>query len=428
MDDPLLLAIGGTIVAACIFALGFLSFAEAALLGISEVRLRSLCRTGDPRTDVLKDLVAENDFLSTIIVGVNVCVITVSTVTTVVVSRVAFLHEGWREQAIHIGMLLFMLIVAEIAPKTYGAMFAERVALKVARPVAILARIFGPVMRVISGVANFVLRLFGAEVGHYACSITKDEIRVAADVGKEEGALEPEEGEMIDSVLELSIAQASDIMVPRVDIVALAEDAAEEQILDVVSKSGYSRIPIYAETLDDITGVLYLNDVLKRFLEHGVSSINVREIARPAMFVPESKPLDELFSEMREMAVHIAIVVDEYGGTEGLVTVEDILEELVGEIEDEHDIVEDEIFFISEDEAVFSSKVRIEDVNDALDILLPTDQYDTIGGLVVGIAHTIPEVNDAFTIDGIRLVVEDGDEQHIDQVRVVVTLRDGCEE
>lgn len=166
MDEPLLLAIGGTVVAACIFALGYLSFSEAALLGISEVRLRALCQTGDERADLLRNLVADNDFLSTIIVGVNVCVITISTVTTVVVSRVAFLHEGWRAQAIHIGMLLFMLIVAEIAPKTYGAMFSERVALKVAVPISKLAWFFSPIMRAISAVANWVLRLFGVEIGH----------------------------------------------------------------------------------------------------------------------------------------------------------------------------------------------------------------------------------------------------------------------
>lgn len=428
MDEPLLLAIGGTIVAACVFALGYLSFSEAALLGISEVRLRALCQTGDERADILRNLVAENDFLSTIIVGVNICVITISTVTTVVVSRVAFLHEGWREQAIHIGMLLFMLIVAEIAPKTYGAMFSERVALKVAVPVAKLARFFGPLMRAISGVANWVLRLFGAEIGHYVCAITREEIRVAADVGEEEGALEPEEGEMIDSVLELSIAQASDVMVPRVDILALSSDAEKDEILDIVSRSGYSRIPIYEETLDDITGVLYVNDVLTRFLESDVSDIDINEIARPAIYVPETKPLDELFAEMREMAIHIAIVVDEYGGTEGIVTIEDILEELVGEIEDEHDTVEEAAIVLNEDEGLFYSKARIEDVNDALDISLPTGEYDTVGGLVVGIAHTIPEVGDAFMIDGVRLVVEEADEQHVNRVKVVVTSRDGCEE
>jgi len=428
LDDPLLLVVGYIVIAGCIFGLGFLSLSEAVLLGVSGVKLRTLTKTDDPRAQLLEKLVAKNDFISAIIVGVNVCIIIISTITTVIVSRSASVHHSWREEAIHIGVLFFILVVAEIAPKTYGTMYAERLALKVARPIGAMAIVVSPLMKLLSGIANCMLRLFGSQMGHASQFITRDEIRVATDVGEEEGALEPEEGEMIDSVLELSVAQANDVMVPRLDIVALSEDANLEQILDVVSKSGYSRIPVYCGMLDDITGILYVNDLLKKFSEKGVSEVNLKEMARSFVYVPETKPLDELFAEMCERAIHIAIVVDEYGGTEGLVTIEDILEELVGEIEDEHDIIEEDIIFVGEDEAIFDARERIEEVNEALGISLPEDKYGTVGGLILGMADSIPKTGEVFEIDGVLLIVEKSDEQHIERVRAIVTSRDGCKD
>ncbi len=427
MEDPLFLIIGCLVIGACMFGLGFLSFSEAALLGISDIRLRALCKSGDPRAALLRGLVSSHEFLTVIIVGVNVCIITISTIMTVLASRSASVHGTWHEEAIHIGMVFFMLIVAEIAPKTYGALFAERVALRVARPMSILLRILGPAMVVITAIAYGILRLFGVKAGDEIGFVTRDEIRVAADVSEEEGALEPEEGEMIDSVLELSMAKVSEVMVPRVDIVALDENDKLQHILRVVIESGYSRIPIYSGTLDNITGILYANDLLIR-LKDGGSEVDLAAIAREPFYVPESKLLDELFSEMRERAVHLAIIVDEFGGTEGLVTIEDILEELVGEIEDEHDTVSQDMVLISADEAVVSAKERIEDVNEQLLVSLPDDQYDTIGGLITGLANHIPKAGEAFEIDGVVLTVEDSDEQHIERVRITVRFRGGGED
>jgi len=427
LEDPLLFIVGCLVVGACIFGLGFLSFSEAALLGISDIRLRALRKTGDPRAELVRDLVDDNDFLTAVIVGVNVCIIVISTIMTVMLSRAASVHGTWREEVWHIGILLFMLIVAEITPKTYGALFAERAALRVARPMLTLVRVFRPLMAVIGGIAHGILRLFGARASEQANFVSRDEIRVAVDVSEEEGVLEPEEGEMIDSVLELSVAKASEVMVPRVDIVALPENDALEHILQVVIESGHSRIPIYSGTLDNITGILYVNDLL-RSLRDGVAEVDLKELAREPFYVPESKPLDELFAELRERTVHLAIVVDEYGGTEGLVTIEDILEELVGEIEDEHDAISEDIVFVTPDEVVVSAKERIEDLNEQLLISLPQDEYDTIGGLIAGLANHIPDVGEAFEIDGVVLSVEESDEQHIERVRIIVKSRDGGED
>jgi len=426
LSDPLLLVVGCLIVGACVFALAFLSLSEAALLGISDIRLRALCRSGDARSRLLQELLQNNDFLTVIIVGVNACIIVISTTVTVLVSRATSVQGNWREEAIHLGMLFFMLVVAEIAPKIYGAMYAERVALRVARPISILARITGPVLSGVIVAVNGLLRLVGVKAGREFRFVTRDEIRVAADVSEEEGALEPEEGEMLDSVLELSVARVSEVMVPRVDIVALEENDLLDRVLQVVIESGYSRIPIYQATLDSITGILYVNDLLS-VLSSGASEIDLKAIARAPVYVPESKLLDELLAEMRDRAVHLAIVVDEFGGTEGLVSIEDILEELVGEIEDEHDTVTEDMVLLGPDEAVVGAKERIEEVNDQLVVNLPNDQYDTVGGLITGLANRIPQIGEVYETDGVALTVEEGDDRNIERVRITVTHRDGGE-
>ena len=246
-----------------------------------------MCRSGDARSRLLQELLQNNDFLTVIIVGVNACIIVISTTVTVLVSRATSVQGNWREEAIHLGMLFFMLVVAEIAPKIYGAMYAERVALRVARPFSILARITGPVLSGVIVAVNGLLRLVGVKAGREFRFVTRDEIRVAADVSEEEGALEPEEGEMLDSVLELSVARVSEVMVPRVDIVALEENDLLDRVLQVVIESGYSRIPIYQATLDSITGILYVNDLLS-VLSSGASEIDLKAIARAPVYVPES--------------------------------------------------------------------------------------------------------------------------------------------
>lgn len=402
--------------------------AEASLLSISEIHLRAWNRDNDTRVPILRKLIEGNVFLSAIVVGVNVCVIVVSTVTTVLLSQATTVH-GLYEELAHIGMLFFMLIVAEIAPKTYGALYPDKVALRVATKMWRIVTVSALLMRGIDAISFGFLRLLGVTILPESSAVTRDELRVAADVSEEEGALEPEEGEMLDSVLELSIARANEVMVPRVDIVALPLEATREQILNTITLSGFSRIPIYSGTMDTIIGILYINDLL-RVLKDGVADVNIGDISREPVYVPESKPLDELLADMRERAVHIAIVVDEYGGTEGLITIEDILEELVGEIEDEHDTVtyDTAITMLSSDEAIVHGRERIEVVNQRLGANLPEDEWETIGGLTSGLANRIPVAHESFEIGGVRLIVEEADEQHIERIRVAVIHRDGGED
>ena len=238
--------------------------------------------------------------------------------------------------------------------------------------------------------------------------MTHEEIQAAAEVSEEEGLVDAEEAEMLDNVIDLAQTLVREIMVPRVDLVAVEEEASVVDFAAVASRSGNSRIPIYCETLDNITGIVYVNDVLRR-LGGGESNFALSEIARAPFYVPDSKPIDDLLRELRERRVHIAIVVDEFGGTDGLVTIEDILEELVGEITDEHDAPNRDFERLRDDEARVDGKMRIEEVNERLGCELPEGQYETVAGLVSGLAGHIPVCGEAFEVAGARLVVEQSD-------------------
>jgi putative hemolysin len=224
------------------------------------------------------------------------------------------------------------------------------------------------------------------------------------DAGEEEGIIEEEEQEMIYSIFEIGETLAREIMVPRIDVVAITAATPVKEALDIILEVGHSRIPAYEETIDNIVGILYARDLLAHFRD-GEPEIALRDMLRPAYFIPEAKKVDQLLEELQQRKVHIAIVVDEYGGTAGLVTIEDILEEIVGEIQDEYDAEEPFIEVITPNEVVFNARVDLDDVNRLLEIELPTTESDTLGGLIYSQLGRVPTVGDEVLIDGVRLSV-----------------------
>lgn len=424
MSSPLVL-IGLAVIILCLGVVFFCSLAEAAFLGLSPVRQRRLAENRDPRAQSVLKLLSDSDYLSTLIVGWNISVIIISTIMTLIVRHELLGGKPWVHEVLHISVVLFILVFAELTPKTYGGIYPERMSLQVVNGVLMLAKVLRPLVLLLSLISRPIVRL----TRHTHADgklMTLDEIRVAADVVEEEGLVDAEEAQMLDSVIDLGETQVRDIMVPRVDIVAVEEDATVPEFATVASRSGHSRIPVYTETLDNITGIVYVNDVLRR-LGKGEYSFSLREIARSPMYVPGTKRIDDLLRELREQRVHIAMVVDEFGGTDGLVTIEDILEELVGEIADEHDLLTDEFERVRENEALVDGKLRIEDVNERLGCDLPADQYETVGGLVSGLAGHIPQTGEVFQVDSVRLRVEASDGQHVERLRIVVGSNEGGE-
>lgn len=410
------------IIGLCFVGVLLLSLAEASLLSVSKSKMRALSRRGDRGARQIVELTDTADFLSAFIVGVNALVLIISTLMTVVVRSIYGSQAQWPQMVAHTAMLAAILVVAELSPKTYGSLRAEPAARAAAGLMAWLTWALAPVVRLMTAISNTVLRLVGISPRHQRHFITADEIRAAADMGEEEGTVEPDEGEMFDSVIELGEKTVRDIMVPRVDIVAVPEDASLEQAAEVAVGSGFSRIPVYADTIDRITGVVYVNDVMVH-LSRGDNEVKVSEVAREPLLAPETKRLDEMLRELRESKVHIAIIIDEFGGTEGLVTIEDILEELVGEIEDEHDPHEEAFVLPTEGEAVVSGKARIEQINEALELELPTEEHETISGFLSGKAGRMPQEGEVLAEGGVLFTVEESNEQHVDRVRITLPER-----
>ncbi len=417
---------GILVIVVALAGIALCSLAEAAMLGVSDGGLRRLAESRDRAAARVSRLLGEGTYLSALIVGMNTFIIIVSTVMTLLVRH----HLGdvpgveWAKEAWHMGMVLFILVFAELTPKTYGSLYPEQVAVRLSRPVELLTNAFRPLVVVLTKLTTPFSghRVNGRHPGHL---LTVDEIRMAADVSEEEGLVEPDEAEMLDNVIDLGATLAREVMVPRVSVLAADEEMSLTEFATMASRSGFSRIPIYRETLDHVTGIVYVKDVLAR-LAAGERELRLPEIARPPLYFPETKRIHDLLRELRERRVHIAIVVDEFGGTAGLITIEDILEELVGEIADEHDQPSQDLVQVSEREVLAEGRARIEEINELLGCALPEDQYETVGGLASGLAGRIPAAGEEFDIGGVRLHIEASDGQHVERVRVVaVTREDG---
>jgi len=405
----------------CLVASFALSLSEASLLSVSRHEIRKAARAGDRRARLVMAITEHGDFLHVFVVCNNVLVLIISTLMTYLLRQ---LHgaEGEPTQVMenvaHLAMVATILVFGEIVPKTYGSLRPGPSARAVSGLMSTLTRVLGPLVALMNIISTRIMRLLGVSGHHHRHFMTAEEIMAAADLGEEEGTVEPEEGEMLDSVMELRDRTVRDIMVPRMEIVALPQDATIEELIEVAVESGFSRIPVYAESIDHISGIVYVNDTLAN-LARGDRETRLAEVARTPILAPETKRLDEMLWELRERKVHIAIVIDEFGGTEGLVTIEDILEELVGEIEDEHDAVEPEILVIGEGEALVAGRARIEDLNEALGTQIPTDSHGTVSGFVTGMAGRMPDEGETLLAGDVTFVVVESNDQHIDRLRVI---------
>jgi putative hemolysin len=426
--DPFVIAavVGIVLGLASIFVL---SLSEAGLVAVSKVRLRNLAEAGDAKAGIARRLVDDSDdYLGAIIVAITLCIMLVSNLTTRLVVHIGGSDGGASVlPVVSVAMLVFILLFCELTPKSFAKQRSTGSALLVARPVEILTIVSRPLIRGLTVVARAIIRLFGGQTERRGYHVTEGDIMAAAEVGEEEGTVEPSERRMIERILGFGTKTAREIMIPRIDVVAAPEKATADDILDIAEERGFSRIPVYRETIDNITGIVYVNDILAGYA-NGNGETDIRDILREAIHVPETKKLDELFAELQQQKVHIAIVLDEYGGTEGLVTIEDILEELVGEIEDEHDAEGFVLRRLSETEALIDPGISIADASDMLGIEIPEGDYETVSGFVLERAGRLPDVGERVGADGFEMVVENRDGPRITLVRVVKQLHSGASE
>ncbi|HYE83253.1 MAG TPA: hemolysin family protein [Clostridia bacterium] len=313
---------------------------------------------------------------------------------------------------------LFTLILGELVPKRMALSQSDKIALKVAGTINFLSKITSPVVKFLTFSTNIIVKLLGGQVKATGEQITEEEIRLMINVGEEKGIFQETETEMINSIFEFDDTVAKEVMTPRTDIVAISSEATLDEILDVIVEENFSRIPVYEESIDNIIGILYVKDLfgmIKRKMEWEVS---LKNIIRSVYFVPEYKKIDELFKEMQKSKTHIAVVIDEYGGTAGLITIEDLLEEIVGNIFDEYDDVVLDFEKIDDNTYIVSGMLDIGDVNDIMDTSIPEEEFDTISGMLLSHSGKMPEVGDEVDMGNIYFRIEEVDDKRISKIRI----------
>jgi CBS domain containing-hemolysin-like protein len=400
----------------CVLLSAFFSSSEVALIAITKAKVRTLLNDKRPGADALARLKeSPNKLLTTILIGNNIVNIAAAAIATAIAIQI-FGNIG---VGIATGVVVIILLVfGEIGPKVYAARASEEFALAVARPILYLSYLFTPVIWVVDHTARSLkLHRTGAEA-----SVTEEEIKEWIDVGTEEGTIEEEEQDMLYSVLEFGDTTAREIMTPRVDVIVMEDTTPFDEAVRHFNETGFSRIPVYHEKTDNITGILNVKDVFSALVSPRKETI--AEIMYDPYFVPESKKIDDLLKELRVRRLHIAVVIDEYSSFAGIVTVEDILEELVGEIQDEFDKEEPVIVKLSDGVYVVDAQMWIDDLNEQLGINLPAgESYETVGGLLIDrIGHIPQHPGEKVEIEAgrVTLVVMQMHGHRIVKVKVIV--------
>ena len=390
----------------------FFSSAETALTTVNRIRIRSLADDGSTRAKtVLKITDNSGKMLSAILIGNNIVNVAAASITTSLAYSLGGSAVAIANAVITIAILLF----GEITPKTTATIHAEKLALIYAPIISIFMKIMTPVIFIINGLSNAVLLLLRIDPNAKNQTMTENELRTIVDVSHEDGVIESDEKEMIYNVFDLGDAKAKDVMVPRVHVTFADVNTTYEELIEIFREDKFTRLPIFEDSTDNVIGTINMKDLL---LFDNTKEFHIRDILREAYFTYEYKNISELLVEMREASFNIAIVLDEYGDTAGLITLEDILEEIVGEIHDEYDENEEDfIKEIGEREYMIEGSTNLDDLNDRLDLQLESEDYDSLGGFIIEHLDRLPEEGDSITTeDGLRLVVESLDKNRIESV------------
>ena len=393
----------------------FFSSAETALTTVNRLRVRALVDDGDARAIVLAKVIDDpGKLLSAILIGNNIVNISASSIATLLATK----FFGSAGAGIATGvMTLLVLIFGEVTPKTMASLKAEKIALGYAKTVYGIMLVFTPLIWILDLLSGGLLRLMGIDPDKRDDSVTEEDLRTIVEAGHEDGVLETEEHKMINNVFDFGDHQAKDIMVPRVDMCFLKLNATYEDFLELYREEKFTRIPVYEETRDNVIGILNVKDLL---LYDRSQEFHVRDFLREAYYTYEFKNTSELMVEMRKNSINIAIVLDEYGATAGLVTLEDLLEEIVGDIRDEFDEAEaEEVQQLGEREYLVEGACKLEDLNDMIGLGIESEDYDSIGGIVIDALQHLPTDGEEVTLEnGTRLAVVKVDKNRIEKVHI----------
>ncbi|MCP2338787.1 hemolysin family protein [Actinomadura rupiterrae] len=383
---------------------GLLAGTEAAFARISRHRVGELAAAGRRGAAKLTEIVADpGPYVNMVLLLRIGCEV----LATVIVADlcVSWLGETWRAYlSAAVAMIVVSFVAVGVGPRTLGLQHAERFALAGATVIPPVARVFGPLPRLLILLGNALTPGKGFREGPFA---TEAELRDLVDLAEQRSLIEPDERQMIHSVFELGDTLVREVMVPRTDMVFIERDKTLRQAMSLALRSGFSRIPVVGENEDDVVGIAYLKDIVRATHEDAArAGTSVESVMRTATYVPDSKPVDELLREMQARRIHVAIVIDEYGGTAGLVTIEDILEEIVGEITDEYDVEIPPVAWLDGDTARVTSRLPVEDLAEVFDVEIDVDDVDTVGGLLAYALGRVPIEGATATVAGLRLRAE----------------------
>ena len=402
----------------------FFSSSETAMVTVNKIRVRNLADAGLSSAVVLsKILDNQPKMLSAILIGNNIVNLSASSLMTVIVTK-AF---GDRFVGIATGVLtLLVLLFGEITPKTTATLYAETIALRFAKPIYALMQVLTPVIFIVNKMSLAVLMVLHIDPNKKQDAITEDELRTIVEVSHEEGVIESDEKKMIYNVFDFGDSVAKDIMVPRIDMTFVDVGATYEEVISVFREEKDTRYPVFEETTDNVIGIINIKDLL---LAEPGQNFCLRDYLREPLYTYEFKKTTELMVELRKTQNNIAIVLDEYGATAGLITLEDMLEEIVGEIRDEYDEDEEDLVRrVAPGEYLVEASTKLDDLNDQLGLELESEDYDSIGGFVIGLLDHLPEAGEEVTYQNLRFVVEKMDRNRIDEIHLYIQSKEDAKD
>lgn len=384
-------------------------------MSLSKIRIRYMKEDGVKGARLVSELIeSPNKLLSSILVGNNVANIAATSIST---SLFITLMGPKGVPVATAVMTVLVLIFGEITPKTIAANNSEKIAILVSRPIKLIIFLLTPVIWIFSIITNVIFKIFGIKSKGTQPYITEEELKAMVNVSHEEGVLQIEERQIINNVFQFGDMQAKEAMVQRLDMVAIDSEDSYDQIIQMFKDEKLSRMPVYNDSIDDIIGILNIKDVI--FLtDEEIADFNIKDYIREPFFTYEFKQITQLLEEMKIEKSQMTIVVDEYGGTAGLITIEDLVEVIVGDIEDEFDEEEQDIIVIKEDEYIVEGSIKITDVNELIGVKLESEEFDSIGGFIIGHLRRLPEENEVIEVDNIKFCIESLDKNRIKKIRI----------
>ncbi|WP_304151580.1 hemolysin family protein [Finegoldia magna] len=390
------------------------SSSETAITSVSKIKVRQLDQKDNKNAHLLKKLHDNMQAtISTILIGNNIVNIAASSIATILFTNI-FHQNGALVSTVV--MTVSVLIFGEVLPKTIAQYKNKSVALKFSRFIYLLTIIFKPIVKVLNLLTRLVIKIFIGDNGD-SSTLTEEELKTLVEVSEEEGVLKDQETEIMINALELKETLAVDIMTPRTSMASVDIEDAENDLREIIKNITYSRIPVYEDNIDDIIGVLHIKELAHKIIEDD-HDFKIRDILKPAFYAYEYIPVVDLFKQMRAKNISISIIIDEYGGTSGLVTMEDILEELVGEIDDEYDN-EKEVTKINDNEYLVDPEMRIDEVNERFDLNLQSEKFDSIGGFVIELLDRMPKSKDEVEFENLKFIVVNVDKRKITQLMII---------